>query len=159
MRWRTVLARRCPALAVVALLTGLPACSRGVATLPDHDADPAHITITPLPLRFADLGAGATVFTDVSIDGIGVLLGTADWRFASNDVEVFVTRSCAAVDLPGLAGCEILGRTRSAAAKPEHLAVSVTGGVYRVWVANVGPSPETGILHLTATFTTPRAQP
>jgi hypothetical protein len=147
MRRNNVVVPRPLALLVVALLaTGLAACGGGT-TSPDGDVT------TSLPTQpFSNLAPFEVGFAEVTINGTGLLTGTADWTSASNDIDIYVTApSCRATDVFELANCTAVGRTTAVTTKPEQLTVSVTQGNYRVWVANFGPTAETGTLRMTAT--------
>jgi hypothetical protein len=134
---------------VAALAAGLAACGGGTTT-PDTDTSTVTTTLPTQP--FANLPAGAVAFAEITINGTGSLTGTADWTFASNDIDVYVTApSCRATDIVELTGCQAVGRTTAVTTKPERLTVNVTQGNYRVWVANFGPSAESGTLQMTAT--------
>lgn len=136
-------------IAVTVLGAGLSACGGGT-TSPDDTTSTVTTTLPTQP--FANLPAGAVAFAEVTINGTGVLTGTADWTFASNDIDVYVTSpSCRAGDILELANCQAVGRTTAVTTKPERLTVNVTQGNYRVWVANFGPSSESGTLQMTAT--------
>jgi len=137
-------------VAVVVLVTGITACGGGT-TAPDNDTP----VTTSLPTQpFNNLGLFEVGFAEVTINGSGLLTSIADWTFASNDIDVYVTApSCRATDVVELANCQVVGRTTAVTTKPETLTVNVTPGNYRVWVANFGPSAETGTLRMTATVT------
>ena len=135
-------------VAVAVLGAGLAACGGGTTT-----PDTTSTLTTTLPTQpFSNLRAGEVAFAEVTINGTGVLTGTADWTFASNDIDIYVTApSCRATDVNELAGCQALGNTIAVTTKPERLTVNVTQGNYRVWVANFGPGSESGTLQMTAT--------
>lgn len=136
-------------VAVAALGAGLAACGGGTTT-PDTTTSTVTTTLPTQP--FSNLPPGAVAFAEVTINGTGVLTGTADWTFASNDIDIYVTApSCRATDISELAGCQAVGRTTAVTAKPERLTVNVMQGNYRVWIANFGPSSESGTLQMTAT--------
>jgi hypothetical protein len=136
-------------VAVAVLAAGLTACGGGTTT---PDTTTSTVT-TSLPTQpFANLAASEVAFAEVTINGTGVLTGTADWTFASNDIDIYVTApSCRATDIVELANCQAVGRTTAVSTKPERLTVNVTQGNYRVWVANFGPGSESGTLQMTAT--------
>ena len=146
--YRDELVRRSLALLTVALLaTGLAACGGGT-TGPDDDDVTTNLPTQP----FSNLAPFEVGFAEVTINGSGVLTSIADWTFATNDIDIFVTApSCRAADVFELANCQAVGRTTAVTTKPEQIAVNVTSGNYRVWVANFGPSTETGTLRMTAT--------
>jgi hypothetical protein len=151
MRKKTVDVRRGLAgLAVALLVSGLTACGGGGTTSPDSGP-----VTTALPTQsFSNLRPGEAVFAEVTVNGGGTLSSIADWTSASNDLDIYVTApSCSAGDLVALTACPDLGHTTAVTAKPEQLAVLVTRGNYRVWVANFGPSTESGTLRMTATIT------
>jgi hypothetical protein len=137
-------------LAVAFVAVGLAACGGGT-TSPDTESQ----LTTSLPTQpFSNLAPFEVGFAEVTINGAGTLTSTADWTFATNDIDVYVTPpSCRAADVAELANCTIVGRTTAVTTKPEQLTVIVSRGNYRVWVANFGPSAESGTLRMTATVT------
>jgi hypothetical protein len=145
-----VVRRSLAPLAVALLATGLAACGGG----PNSPDTPTTVTTTLPTQPFRNLAPGEVVFAEVTMNGAGVLTGTADWSSPSNDIDIYVTApSCRAVDIFELANCQALGLTTSVTAKPERLTVTLSQGNHRVWVANFGPGTETGTLQLTATVT------
>ena len=116
---------------------------------------PTTVTNTLPTFTFNSVPPGVVVFTDVSVNGSGTLSATADWTFASSDVDIYVTApTCAATNTNNLqSGCTAIGRTTSGTAKPERLTVNVAQGNYRLWIANFGPSTESGTLQASATVT------
>jgi hypothetical protein len=155
----TVLARVPAAVAAAALVAGLSACGGGGTTSPSNNnggsSGPTTVTTTLPTFTFSNVPPGVVVFTDVSVNGSGTLSATADWTFASSDIDIFVTAtSCAATSVVNLqSGCAALGLTTSTATKPERLTVNVAQGNYRLWIANFGPATESGTLQASATVT------
>ena len=68
---------------------------------------------------------------------------TADWTFATNDVDVAIARGDCTFDQFEAAQCEILAMTISTTTKPERASVpSAAVGTYTLFVANFGPTAE-----------------
>ena len=145
-----VVRRSLSLLAVALVAMSLAACGGGTTS-----PDTASQVTTSLPTQpFSNLAPFEVGFAEVTINGTGTLSSTADWTFATNDIDIYVTPpSCRAADGAELAGCTIVGRTTAVTTKPEQLSVLVSRGNYRVWVANFGPSAETGTLRMAATVT------
>lgn len=138
-------------IAAVALSVALAACGSKPLEFDDNDVGGVQFPT----MSFRDLRAGESAFSEVNIRGAGTLTATADWGLAANDVDVFVT-STPCSGGPGAPGsCPIVGRTSSTATKPERLVVNVTPGLYRVWVSNLGPGPETGTVSIRGTLALP----
>ena len=150
MSIKAVVARRPWAVIVVAVLgLGPIACGGGGTTSPTQD-DTVTTTLPTQP--FSDLAPFEAAFTDVTVNGTGVLTSTADWTFVTSDLDVYVTTtSCTARTVFELESCAVAGRTTAIATKPERLTVSVLRGNYRVWVANWSLTAESGTLAITAT--------
>ena len=155
-----VFARVPAAVAAVALVAGLSACGGGGGTTSPSNSGgsnppPSTVTTTLPTFTFNSVPPSVVVFTDVAINGTGTLSLTADWTFASSDIDVYVTAtSCAATNITNLqSSCAAIGRTVSTAAKPERLTVPVAQGNYRLWIANFGPATESGTLQASATVT------
>ena len=73
----------------------------------------------------------------------GALEAIADWTFATNDVDVAITRGDCSFDQFEAAQCEILAMTISTTTKPERANVqSAAVGTYTLFVANFGPTAE-----------------
>lgn len=144
--------RRLPALAACAVLAlGLAACGSDNGITPDTTTQ---TVTTALPTQnFARIGVGEVAFAEVTINGTGVLTSTADWTFATNDLDIIVTTAtCTAqTALEINQRCSIVGVTTAVTTKPERLTVDVIRGNYRVWVVNFGPGTESGTLQMSAT--------
>jgi hypothetical protein len=155
----TVFARVPSVAAAFVLVAGLSACGGGSNPVEppvnNNNNQPSTVTTTLPTFTFNSVPPGVVVFTDVSVTGSGTLSVTADWTFSSSDIDVYVTAtSCGATNVNNLqSGCSAIGRTTATATKPERLSVAVTQGNYRLWVANFGPSTESGTLQATATVT------
>lgn len=155
----TVSTRISAAVAAFVLVAGLSACGGGgnggggggVVSPPVSQP----VTTTLPTFTFNSVPPGVVVFTDVTINGTGTMSLTADWTFSSSDIDVYVTStSCAASTTSNLqSGCSAIGRTTAVATKPERLTVNVSQGNYRLWIANFGPSTESGTLQASATVT------
>jgi hypothetical protein len=73
----------------------------------------------------------------------GALEAIADWTFATNDVDVAVTRGDCSFDQFEAGQCEILAMTLSTSTKPERASVpSAAVGTYTLFVVNFGPTAE-----------------
>jgi hypothetical protein len=152
----TVSIRISSAIAAFALVAGLSACGGGGGPVtPPGTNPPSQVTTTLPTFTFNSVPPGVVVFTDVSINGTGTLTLTADWTFSSSDIDVYVTStSCGASTTNNLqSGCSAIARTTAVATKPERLQVAVNQGNYRLWIANFGPSTESGTLQASATVT------
>lgn len=147
---KSLTARGALTTGVVILCAVLTACGGGGTTAPTPTTSTVTTTLPTQP--FNGLAPDEAAFTDVTVNGTGVLTSTADWTFPTNDIDIYVTAtSCRARSIIELVACPAMGRTTAVTAKPERLTVNVTQGVYRVWVANFGPTAESGTLQLTAT--------
>jgi hypothetical protein len=160
MSTSAVFARIPAAVAAVALVAGLSACGGGGGTTSPSNTGsttppPSTVTTTLPTFTFNSIAPGVVVFTDVSVNGTGTLSLNADWTFSTSDIDVYVTAtSCGATNINNLqSACAAVGRTVSTTAKPERLTVNVNQGNYRLWIANFGPSTESGTLQATATVT------
>ena len=155
----TLFTRISTAAAAFALVAGLSACGGGGGTTTPSGGggttQPTTVTTTLPTFTFNSVPPGVVVFTDISVNGSGTLSTTADWTFASSDIDLYVTATtCAATNTNNLqSGCTAIGRTVSPTAKPERLTVNVAQGNYRLWIANFGPSTESGTLQASATVT------
>jgi hypothetical protein len=89
-----------------------------------------------LPVEFM----GRRLFTTTRA---GALEAIADWTYATNDVDVAITRNDCSFDSFEAGQCEILAMTISTTAKPERARVeNAVAGTYTLFVANFGPSEE-----------------
>jgi hypothetical protein len=157
----TVSTRISTAVVACALIAGLSACGGGSNpptgnTGGSGGGGGSQTVTTTLPtFTFNSVPPGVVVFTDVTISGTGTMSLIADWTFSSSDIDVYVTNtSCAASNTNNLqSGCSAIGRTTATATKPERLTVNVSAGNYRLWIANFGPSTESGTLQASATVT------
>jgi hypothetical protein len=156
----TLFTRISTAVAAAALVAGLSACGGGTTTPTNNNNNgggggPTTVTTTLPTFTFNSVPPGVVVFTDVSVNGSGTLSATADWTFASSDVDIYVTApTCAATNVTNLqTSCTAIGRTTATTVKPERLTVNVSQGNYRLWIANFGPSTESGTLQASATVT------
>ena len=139
------------AVPALVMVLGLAACGGGSSPTtpgPQPTPPPQPVQFT---LNFAPLVSNGAKFTDLQINGNATLAATADWTFASNDVDIYVTStSCNAPNAEDLSagrgGCTILGKADSTSAKPERLTMNVSQGITRVWAANFGATTESGQL-------------
>lgn len=135
------------ALLLAAMAIVLPSCDGG--------GGGGTTTGPPTPTRIVlgtlsfSLGVEEGAFADATItgSGSGTLDATANWTFASNDVDIYITNtSCANVFL---GSCPFLAKADSTTAKPERVTLNVSAGnTYRVWVVNFGPGTESGTLEV-----------
>jgi hypothetical protein len=78
-------------------------------------------------------------FTTTSV---GTVEAIVDWTFASNDVDVYITRSCTFEQFIA-EQCTVVAFSESTTAKPERpRATNVQPGAYTLWVGNLGPTDE-----------------
>jgi len=146
---------------LLCLLTLAPiACGGGGSSNPTSPStstvttDP--VVTTTLPVQtFASLASNETRYIDVQVNVTGSLDATADWTFLTNDLDIYVTSvSCTGVtaeDLSAARRCTVLAKDDGRLTKPEHLTMSVTPGMLRIWVASFGPQMESGTLLVTVT--------
>ena len=99
--------------------------------------------------RSFSLGVLEAMALDVSItgSGSGTLDATANWSFAADDVDLYVTSTGCANFLTD--NCSVQAQANSTTNKPERLTLTVTAGNnYRIWVVNFGPGFETGTVEV-----------
>jgi hypothetical protein len=139
-------------VAALVLVTGLTACGGGgggSTTGPTSVTPPAPVRtiIGNFTFSLGPLALSQPVEVTVSGSGTGTVDATAQWTFASNDVDLFLTdRSCGATSIFNLGNCNILARADSFTNKPEVITRSLAAGVYRLYVYNDGPAGESGTL-------------
>jgi hypothetical protein len=139
-----------------ALSVTLPGCGGGSdgggTTGPSNQP-----TTQTLPTQnFNNLQRGAAVFSDFNVSASGVTAEfEANWTFASNDIDIFVTNtSCATASYNTLfnqtSGCTSLARGTSLS-RPERTSVALSPGTYRVYVGSsfISTSAESGTLVIT----------
>jgi len=134
---------------MLALVMVLAACGSEGPNTPPVTTPPAPVRTVIGNFTFA-LGLfelSQPVEITISGTGNGTVDATAQWTFASNDVDLFLTdRSCAATSIISLQACNVLARADSVTSKPEVIRQSLGAGVYRVYVHNFGPDAEAGTL-------------
>lgn len=130
-------------LALVALLG---ACD-GSTTGPNPPPPPPPITLPPpsvVSQGGGSLKAGFTAMVPpITTSVAGALDVTVDWTFATNDVDVLITRgSCSFPQLENNQ-CNIAAFSVSATAKPERMHVTgAAASVYTLFIENTGPADE-----------------
>jgi hypothetical protein len=88
-----------------------------------------------------------TLAVDIRItgSGSGTLDATAEWTFATNDVDLYVTATGCTLEMFSSEKCAYKAKADSATTKPERVSFSVGGGdTYRFWIVNFGPQQESG---------------
>ena len=140
------LPRRCWSCVLTGLaLTVLSACGGdpvvGPTPPPPPPPPPAPVVLIQQPGFSLDAEFMARrMFTT---NRAGALEATADWTFATNDVDVAIARGDCTFDQFEAAQCEILAMTISTTTKPERASVpSAAVGTYTLFVANFGPTAE-----------------
>lgn len=84
---------------------------------------------------------------DISITGTGgaTVEATAEWTFASDDVDIYVTATTCTPTMFAGELCAYKTKADSATSKPERVSFPVSpGDNYRFWVVNFGPQRESG---------------
>jgi len=129
------------------LVSGLAAC--GGSGGPPTGGTPV-VTQPPTPppptviaqrngYRLPVLNLGDIGFTTTSV---GTVEAVVDWTLASNDVDVYITRTCTFEQFIA-EQCTVLAFSESTTAKPERpRAANVPAGSYTLWIGNVGPTEE-----------------
>jgi len=88
------------------------------------------------PLTLYTVGSFTTTVT-------GRLDVTADWTFATNNIDVYVTRGTCTIEQVNQGTCPYAASSESTTAKPEVLtASSLAPGTYTLMVGNRGPTVE-----------------
>jgi hypothetical protein len=102
-----------------------------------------------LEARFLDF----VVFTT---GATGTVAATVDWTFATNDVDIYLTRGSdpCTVDDFNSRTCAFLAAAETGSAKPERLNVAgLAAGTYTLYVGNHGPTDESVAWQVTLTST------
>ena len=154
-------------LAVVAAAVVLPSCGGGDDG-PNCTSNPAGpgcaptTTTTPPPVtRVISSGSGSleagfvapVVFTTTASGTVGV---EVNWTFATNDVDIFLTRGNEPCTLETFndRSCGFIATEESTSMKPERLTVpSLAAGTYTLYVANFGDTDESVAYQITLTST------
>ncbi len=90
-------------------------------------------------------------FTTTATGTIGV---TIDWTFATNDIDIYLTRgtNLCSIDQFNNDECQFLGRTTGVSTKPETLSVSnLTAGPYTLYIVNWGSTDDSVGYQITLT--------
>jgi hypothetical protein len=139
------------ALGLALLLAG---CGSGASPFPEYrpqDYPPIRTTLLSEPFS---LPPGASVAFDLPPEWKGDVTATVDWTSSSNTVvAAFAARTCPGVN-QALGGACTQGLQQAApstcAAKPRVLTAFVIGSApVRIYVANAGPSAESGRVQVT----------
>jgi hypothetical protein len=131
--------------AAVGLGLGLAACGGG-----GGGSSPAAPTVSqPVRSVIGQTNWTAEAGTAARVDAVFAVAGTMDvtanWTFTSNDVDIYVTSTACAVHQDLLANrCTLLARADGVSTKPERLTLAVQQGTLRIWLANFGPTNESG---------------
>jgi hypothetical protein len=149
----------CLALALAALM--LPGCGKCKSTDPSCSSSPSP-TPPPPPVqvtRVVASGSGSiqskfvapVVFTTTASGTVGI---EVNWTFATNDVDIFLTRGndpCT-VDTLNARSCGIIATEESTSMKPERLSVpNLAAGTYTLYIANFGDRDESVAYQVTLT--------
>jgi hypothetical protein len=93
------------------------------------------------------------VFTTTAAGVVGV---TVDWTFATNDIDIYLTRGSDPCTLETFNNrtCGFIATEESPSMKPEKLSVSgLAAGTYTLYVANFGDTDESVAYQVTLTST------
>jgi hypothetical protein len=139
----------------LALAVVLPACGGG-----GGGGGNTPSTLPPAPVRSL---VGTTSFTVLGLDAAnragfegdealaplqlgqaGTLEITADWTFASNDVDIHLYSGNCSFQTLTTTGCTRNAQADSVSNKPERLTFNATAGTYAIGIANFGRSDESG---------------
>jgi hypothetical protein len=136
-------------MALVGMAMALAACGGGGTSTPTAPAAP------PAPSRSvvgqsnwtAEVGTAARI--DATIGGAGSMDVTVQWTFSSNDVDIYVTSTGCASHQDLLNNrCTLIAKADGVTAKPERLTLTVQAGTFRIWMANFGPTDESGTVEV-----------
>jgi len=149
-----------PCLVIATIAVGLSGCGG------DKVVNPTAPTPTPTPTpaavtRVVSQGNGPigrktvapVVFTTAAAGSVGI---TVDWTFATNDVDIFVTRGSEPCTLGTFndRSCGFIATEESVLMKPEKLTVpNLAAGTYTLYVANFGDTDESVAYQVTLTST------
>ena len=146
---------KCVALALVSLILtlALPGCGgSGGGGVVTPSRTPVRSVISQ---RGWQLDVLEYLMLDVSITGSGgtaTVDATAEWTFATNDVDIYVTNTSCTVEMLVLDACPYVAKADSATTKPERVSFSVSAATsYRFWIVNFGPTRESGTLEVALT--------
>jgi hypothetical protein len=144
--------------AVLTLVLGLPGCGGGGSSSPTTPSTPAPTPRPPTVLNtsFSGLGRLEAQSATLTIGEVDADIDiVADWTFASNDVDVFVTSSsCSTSSFVTLfnqtSGCTSLIRGTSVT-KPERTTGRLSQGTYKLWAGSAASSrsDESGVIQVT----------
>jgi hypothetical protein len=130
----------------LALAVSLWSC--GGSGSPGGPSTPIPPAPTPTPPVVVGQGGGPLEAGDVGMEQIttnaaGRLDVTVDWTFATNDIDVLITRGVCSFDQLENGQCNIAAFSVSATAKPERISVSgAAAGTYTLFVENLGPGDD-----------------
>lgn len=133
-------------LACLAALLLLPGCGGGGSS-PTAASTPAPGRTVIGEFSFIALPSPGLNFGEVTVSGAGTLEAVAEWTFASNDIDLYLTNgSCDATAFVA-ERCTVI-TSATGLSKPERITAAVQAGVYRAWVVNFGPGPESGTIQV-----------
>ncbi len=134
--------------AAVAAASVLPGCGGGSGQVTAPSGGGRQI-VTQLNW---ELEAGGFRGADISITSSGATKGTLDavveWTLATNDINIYVTATACTPEMFASQLCSYAAKADSRTTKPERVSFSVTGGSYRIWFVNFGPTNESGTLEV-----------
>jgi hypothetical protein len=137
------------------LVMGLRFVGCGGSSSPSPVPTPTPNLTTTLPtVSFSNLDINGAFSTDVNVTVSGSITVVGDWTLATDDVDVYVTdTSCDKTEARLVRQfCTLLGKADTYGVKPKRLTMSVTPAMYRVFVANFGPTAaESGTLQISIT--------
>lgn len=159
------LARRAACVVALVTLSGLGACGKRGGSSPTAPAPvpapPNPVTTTVREGSFTGLDPDFLLVVPFNLTVAGDLEAVADWTFASNDLDLFLTRGTNPCDNGNnqidFDLCTILVAETGATTKPERLrAPGLTTGAYTLYIGNAGPDRESLSYLIMLTYT-PRA--
>jgi hypothetical protein len=145
-----------PSLVVATIALGLSGCGSdtvGPPPPPTPPPPPAQVTRVvsqgsgSLPAHFI----GPVVFTTTTAGTVGI---EVNWTFATNDVDIFVTRGSDPCTLQTFndRSCGFIATEESVSMKPEKLTVAgLAAGTYTLYIANFGDTDESVAYQVTLT--------
>jgi hypothetical protein len=137
------------------LVMGLGFVGCGGSSSPSPVSTPTPNLTTTLPtVSFSNLDINGVFSTDVNVTVSGSITVVGDWTLATDDVDVYVTdTSCDKTEARLVRQfCTLLGKADTYKVKPKRLTMNVTPAMYRVFVANFGPTAaESGTLQISIT--------
>lgn len=143
---------RASTLVALTLLGGLAACGgdsnpAGPGAAPRPTPAPTPVTTTVRQGSFTGLLPNFLLPVVFSLSVGADLEAITDWTFATNDVDLILTRGNNPCDNGNnqvdFALCTVIASETSASAKPERLRLAgASAGTYTLYIGNVGPTTE-----------------